>query len=302
MHRGSLEHATLGVYGEDAIANVSAERLSRYFMQAGKTYQVVPEVRQMVVFAQHNVISDAPFTRVDLISCRNLLIYLQSPAQQRVLSFFHFALSQGGMLFLGPSESLGPLAAGFEIIDKHWQLYRKGTEVRTPVDARHRSPLSTNARLAVPAVVAPARHSLGQLLSVYDTLLEEVMPPSLLLTERGELVHALGGAAKFLRVRDGRQSLDVLELVDAELKMIIAGGLKRALAERAPVVFNGVRVQPDDQLCRVTIRAISGRAPRSASRRGVVRSPVRESERGGAAVDSDRRRPGLSAAARGARS
>ena len=261
VHRGSLEQATLGVYGEDAIANISAERLSRYFMQNGKTYQVVPELRQMVVFAQHNVIKDAPFTRVDLISCRNLLIYLQPPAQQRVLSFFHFALTQAGVLFLGPSESLGPLADGFEIVDKHWQLYRKGVEVRTPVDARHRSPLSTNPRIAVPPVVAPARHSLGQLLSVYDTLLEEMMPPSLLLTERGELVHALGGAARFLRVRDGRQSLDVLELVDAELKMIITGGLKRALAERAPVVFNGVRVRPDDQLCRVTIRAISGRAP-----------------------------------------
>jgi two-component system, chemotaxis family, CheB/CheR fusion protein len=261
VHRGSLEQATLGVYGEDAIANVSAERLSRYFMQSGNTYQVVPELRQMVVFAQHNVISDAPFTRVDLISCRNLLIYLQPPAQQRVLSFFHFALNQSGVLFLGPSESLGPLADGFEIIDKHWQLYRKGTEIRTPLDARRRSTAAVNARLAVPPVVAPARHSLGQLLSVYDALLEEAMPPSLLLTERGELVHALGGAASFLRVRDGRQSLDVFDLVDTDLKMIISGGLKRTLAERAPIVFNGVRVQPDEQLYRVTIRAIAGRAP-----------------------------------------
>ena len=126
-------------------------------MHNGNTYQVVPELRQMVVFAQHNVISDAPFTRVDLISCRNLLIYLQPPAQQRVLSFFHFALSQAGMLFLGPSESLGPLADGFEIIDKHWQLYRKGTEVRTPVDARHRSTVAVNTRVAVPSAVAPAQ-------------------------------------------------------------------------------------------------------------------------------------------------
>jgi two-component system CheB/CheR fusion protein len=188
------------------------------------------------------------------------LIYLQPPAQQRVLSFFHFALSQAGMLFLGPSESLGPLADGFEIIDKHWQLYRKGTEVRTPVDARHRS-TAVNTRFTVPSVVAPARHSLGQLLSIYDALLEETMPPSLLLTERGELVHAMGGAARFLRVRDGRQSLDVLDLVDAELKMILAGGLKRALAEQAPVVFNGVRIRSDDQLYRVTVRAVAGRAP-----------------------------------------
>jgi two-component system CheB/CheR fusion protein len=129
VHRGSLEQATLGIYGQDAISNVSGERLARYFSQNGDTYQVVPELRQMVVFAQHNVISDAPFTRVDLITCRNLLIYLQPPAQQRVLSFFHFALSQGGVLFLGPSESLGPVADGFDTVDKHWQLYRKSAEV-----------------------------------------------------------------------------------------------------------------------------------------------------------------------------
>src|SRR6185503_15118099 len=117
VHRGSLEQATLGNYSEDAISNVSAERLARYFSQSGNTYQVVPEIRQMVVFAQHNVISDAPFTRVDLITCRNLLIYLQPAAQQRVLSFFHFALNQGGVLFLGPSESIGALSRGFEPVD-----------------------------------------------------------------------------------------------------------------------------------------------------------------------------------------
>ena len=109
---------------------------------------------------------------------------------------------------------------------------------------------------------------------MYDALLEETMPPSLMLNERGELVHAFGGAARFLRVRDGRQSLDVLDLVDADLKMILAGGMKRALAERAPVVFNGVR--------GATRRAaVSGDDPRHrrtrtelASCRGVVRGAV----------------------------
>ncbi len=259
VHRGSLEQAAAGVYGEEAVSNVSGERLTRYFTHTARTYQVVPELRQMVVFAQHNAISDAPFTRVDLVTCRNLLIYLQPAAQQRVLSAFHFALRHGGVLFLGPSETIGPLADGFEILDKHWQLYRKAAEVRTPVDARRRSTLPTTARVAVPPG-PPARHSLGQLLSVYDALLEEAMPPSLILNERGELVHALGGAARFLRVRDGRQSLDVMDLVDAELKMILTGGLKRTLAEQSPVVFNGVRVGGEDQLYRVTVRTVAGRA------------------------------------------
>ena len=260
VHRGSLERAAIATYDENAVANVSPERLRRYFTRVGNSYQVVPEVRQMIVFAQHNVISDAPFTRLDLITCRNLLIYLQPAAQQRILSFFHFALNHGGLLCLGPSETLGSLSDGFEIIDKHWQLYRKGSDVRVPMEAaRPSSAPQAETRVTVPRALPGARHSLGQLLSVYDALLEERMPPSLILDDRGELVHAMGGAARFLRVRDGRQSLDVLDLVDAELKMILAGGMKRALAERSEVVFNGVRIPSDDRAYRVTVRPIAGR-------------------------------------------
>jgi two-component system, chemotaxis family, CheB/CheR fusion protein len=134
VHRGSLDRAAAATYEEEALSHVSTERLARYFVRVGRSYQVVPDVRQMVVFAQHNVIRDAPFTKIDLITCRNLLIYLQPSAQQRVLSFLHFSLNQEGVLLLGPSESLGTLAHGFEVVNKHWQLYRKHGEARTPVD------------------------------------------------------------------------------------------------------------------------------------------------------------------------
>jgi two-component system CheB/CheR fusion protein len=260
VHRGSLERAAAAAYDEAAIANVAPDRLARCFTQRGSTYHVVPELRQMIVFAQHNVITDAPFTRLDLITCRNLLIYVQPAAQQRILSFFHFALNAGGVLLLGPSETLGTLADGFEILDKQWQLYRKAGEVRTPVNRRQRPAHATgDGRIAASPVLPPGRHSLGQLLTVYDALLEERMPPSLIVNDRGELLHTLGGAARFLRVRDGRQSLEVQDFVDADLKMILAGGIKRALMERSPVVFNGVRIQADDRAYRVIIRPIAGR-------------------------------------------
>jgi two-component system, chemotaxis family, CheB/CheR fusion protein len=124
VHRGSLEHATRAIYTEEALAGVSAERLARYFTKVGDRYQVVPELRQRIVFAQHNVIKDAPFTRVDLVTCRNLLIYLQPAAQQKVLSLFHFALNRTGFLFLGPSETVGALSAGYETLDKHCRRRR----------------------------------------------------------------------------------------------------------------------------------------------------------------------------------
>jgi two-component system CheB/CheR fusion protein len=264
VHRGSLEHATRALYDEDAVANVSAERLERYFLPRGKSYQVVPDLRQTVVFAHHNVIRDAPFTRVDLVSCRNMLIYLQPPAQEKVLSLFHFALNRGGMMFLGPSESLGHLDHDFETIHKTWRIYRKFSDSRMPVDARssHASKPATAAGMARPGVLLPgalgsARYSVTQLLGTYDALLEELMPASLLLDDRGELIHAFGGAARFLKLRDGRQGLDVFEMVESDLKMLLMSGVQRALNDSSAIVFKGVDLE--DGSYKITVRRIQGK-------------------------------------------
>ena len=207
----------------------------------GDSYQVVPELRQMVVFAQHNVIKDAPFTRVDLITCRNLLIYLQPPVQQKVLSLFHFALNRGGVLFLGPSESPGALARDFETVDEHWRIYRKHSDVRAAGRRAHpalgaarcarrlpRCPPAGRALRAAAAARAPT-----------TPLLDEFMPPSLLVNERGELVHALrrreplparcATAAGPGRARPGRTPISSSSLT--------GGAQARAARDRAPMVL-----------------------------------------------------------------
>ncbi|MEA2699543.1 MAG: two-component system, chemotaxis family, CheB/CheR fusion protein, partial [Myxococcales bacterium] len=262
VHRGSLETAARAVYDAQALANVSEERLGRYFLRIGDAFQVVPDIRQMVVFAHHNVIKDAPFTRVDLVTCRNLLIYLQPAAQQKVLSLFHFALKRGGVLFLGHSESNGPIARDFDIIDKQWRIYRKHTDAKMMVDSRLQPLLQPQTRATLSQLAPPtARQSLTQLMGTYDALLEDVMPPSLLVSERGELVHAFGGASRFLRLRDGRQDLNVLDVVDQELKLVLVGGLKRALSESATVAFKGVAIAAGEEArpYKVSIRKVRGR-------------------------------------------
>lgn len=245
VHRGSLEIAARGIYNEESVANVSTERLDRYFWRHGKNYQIVPDLRQMIVFAPHDVIRDAPFTRVDLVTCRNLLIYLQPPAQQKVINLFHFALNRGGVLFLGPSETLGPSAGDFETVDRHWHLYRKFSDVRMPVDPHFRPsrPVLTPRTMAV---TSPAAGLLG----TYDKLLEEFMPPSLLVSERGEVVHVFGGASKFLTLRDGRPALDIRDVLDDELKVIVVGGIQRALKSDDAIVFRDVREH------KITIRRV----------------------------------------------
>jgi two-component system CheB/CheR fusion protein len=263
VHPGSLELAARAIYSEEAVAGVSPERLERYFIRRGDGYQVIPDLRQLVVFAPHNVIKDAPFTRMDLITCRNLLIYLQPTAQRKVLSFFHFSLNRGGVVFLGPSESPGTLLNDFEALDKRWRIYRKYTDVRMPVGAH----LTPNARLSTGATQRASlavRSPAASLLAVYDALLQERMPPSFLVNERGELVHSFGGASRFLKLRDGRLGLELAQMVDADLSLVLSNGLRRALRDTQTSVYNDVRIHDGHQIAsyRVSIQRVAegGRA------------------------------------------
>ncbi len=148
VHASSLEFAAQGLYQEDAIASVTEERLAKYFVRTGDGYRISPELRNRVVFARHNIIRDAPFTRLDLISCRNLLIYLLPEAQQKALSLFHFGLKTGGILLLGPSESTGQLTSEFDRLDEHWKVFRKRRDVHLPTELR--LPLSSGPRRIIP--------------------------------------------------------------------------------------------------------------------------------------------------------
>ncbi len=261
VHRASLDFAGMGQYSEASLADVGPERLARFFVRKADEYQVTPELRKMVVFAQHNILKDAPFTKLDLITCRNLLIYFQPPAQKRVLSLFHFGLKTGGVLFLGPSESPGELTDEFDTIDTRWKLYRKSRDVRLP-DLRLGMLGGFRSRPpGIPGGTAAAGAFDNQLAAVYDALLDEHMPPSLLVNENREVVQSFAGAARYLTLRDGRLSTDVLDMVNPDLRMALAGGLQRAFKELAPVVYKGLRVHLPEGVrsVNVTIKPIRGR-------------------------------------------
>lgn len=263
VHRASLEFASAGVYEQASLARVSPERLKKYFVRRGGHYHVSQDLRKTIVFAPHNVIKDAPFTKLDLISCRNLLIYFQPVAQKKVLSLFHFGLKAGGVMFLGPSESPGEIADEFEPIDSHWKMFRKRRDVRLPADMR--LPLSSGYLYPRPRVtsVSPAGTSYPdmELLRAYDVLLAEYVPPSLLIDSKRELVHTFGGAGRFITPPDGRMSRDVLEMVHKELKPVLTGAIQRASKEMVPVVYTGVQIETPDGVeeLKVRVNPISAR-------------------------------------------
>ncbi len=262
VHRASLDFASLGTYDESSLVKVSPSRLERYFLRHGNHYHVSQDLRKRIVFAPHNVIRDAPFTKLDLISCRNLLIYLQPSAQKKVLSLFHFGLRAGGIMLLGPGESPGEISDEFDQINGHWKIFRKRRDIRLAPDLR--LPLSAGHMNVRPPQAPPGYPDLD-LLRAYDSLLEEYVPPSVLLDSQRQVIHTFAGAGRYLAPRDGRMSTDILELVDRELKLVLAGALQRAAKQLAPVNYTGTRVETTTGIeeIKVRVKPITARSPAS---------------------------------------
>lgn len=247
VHNRSLEIASVGEYGAESVAGVSEARLNRYFERHGDKFIVVPELRKLIVFAPHNLLKDAPFTKLDMITCRNLLIYFQPLAQKKALSLFQFGLKTGGVLFLGPSESPGELLDEFDPLDSHWKVFRKRRDTRMPADLRMQLPLN---RLALPRpdsrhlAAAPALRGTidATLLRTYDWILGKHMPPAVLIDERHEILHIFGSADSFLKLKAGRPSSDALEMFEGGLRMAVMGAMQRIKRDAGPICYDGVQV------------------------------------------------------------
>jgi two-component system, chemotaxis family, CheB/CheR fusion protein len=253
VHQRSLDYASAGIYGEEQLGRVSPQRLERFFTRRSSGYQISADLRQLIVFARHNVTKDPPFTRMHFISCRNMLIYLQPQAQRSVLSLFHFGLLPGGTLFLGASETPGALTDEFAVLDEHWKVYRKRRDVHLLNQIRLpmvRSPIAPRLDLPRAAGVDPL------VLATYDQLLDKFMPPGLLVDDSGMLVDAFGGAEKLLRFRPRRPTSNMLELLGDELRAVIGGAMQRAIKERGPVSYSGVRVPGDEARRIVTVEPL----------------------------------------------
>jgi two-component system, chemotaxis family, CheB/CheR fusion protein len=242
VHKASLEIASAGLYTSQQVAGIDPERLDRFFTLKPNGYQISQSLRESIVFAPHNLIRDAPFTKLDLITCRNLLIYFQPHAQKTVLTLFHFALKTGGYLFLGSSESPGGLIDEFDTIDEHNKIYRKRRDIGLPRDLKLPLPRGgAGSRLPLPAVTRTTTVH-PQLLAVYDRLLERFMPPSFLVDEHGHLIDSYGGAESLLRVKRRRPSQNIAEMVSEELRTVITGALHRVRRSNEVVRYDGVPV------------------------------------------------------------
>ncbi|EMI17405.1 signal transduction histidine kinase with CheB and CheR activity [Rhodopirellula maiorica SM1] len=254
-HPSSIQTAARGIYPADALADLSHDRLTRYFRRDHERYQVTPQLRQMIVFAPHNVISDAPFTQMDLVTCRNLLIYLQAPAQAKALSLFHFALKSGGTLFLGPSESPGELSDEFDVLNTHWRIYCKRRDLRMPPGTE--LPLNPRSeKFSSISLVPTTRQSNrvdAKLISIYDALLNQKMGCSILIEPNGQILHVFGGAEKYLQYASGRPSSHILDAIVPRVKSSLSVALHHTAKKQGIVKFKVASLQSQPEAAELDI-------------------------------------------------
>jgi len=245
LHRRSLERARDGFYPGDIQAEVTPERLKRFFHKEDGGFRIRKELRDLVVFAPHNLLGDPPFSRLDLLSCRNLLIYLERDVQREVIELFHYALNPEGTLLLGSAESLEATDL-FRVEEKKLCLFRKRNvptrEPKLPVFpvGRNGKPLDGYARNAP---VAPEQASYG---SLHQDMVEEYAPPSVLIGPDGKVVHYSQHAGRYLVHPGGQPTESITKLVREELRAELQASLQSAREKKAPfdskpipVRFNG---------------------------------------------------------------
>ena len=260
----ALAHGRGGVYPSTIAADVPPERLKRFFIKDGQYYRVRRELRDAVLFAPHNVLSDPPFSKLNLVSCRNLLIYINRQMQERILEIFHFSLKPGGYLFLGSSESADGLAGLFTPVEKKHRIFR-----RRDGDSNFRStPALPEAGTwqvrpaSIPQAPPGARGEAFSFGELHYRMLEAFAPPSVLVNADYDIVHLSERAGRYLHFAGGDPSRNLLKVAHPDLRLelrslLVTAAKDGGVTRRVPVQIDG-----GQKFVRITVRPVTG--PRAA--------------------------------------
>jgi PAS domain S-box-containing protein len=250
LDEDAIAKARNGYYNAAEIADVPPDRLRRHFIKEQDGYRIRRDLRELVLFAHHNVIKDPPFSHVDFVSCRNLLIYLNRTAQERTMEVLHFALEPGGFLLLGTAESVDGAGQLFSLVDKEAHIWESRAVPRVmKMPAPVQLTIAADLRNALPPT--ELRTDLRGVrfgpLDLHQRILEEYAAPSLVADEQHNIVHLSDRAGKYLQFAAGEASLNLLQVVRPEIRMQLRSGLFQAAQKRTTVVIRGVVVHSGER-------------------------------------------------------
>ena len=260
----ALAVARRGCYPDNIADEVPAERLAKYFVREGSEYQVSKAVREICIFAKHDITADTPFSCIDLLSCRNVLIYLGAVLEQQVLPIFHFALNHGGFLLLGSSESLGRSAPLFETVDESSRLYRAIAAPRR--FASRASPLPRPNPMVAPLVAPPQLASLSETLRAADEIiLVRFAPAAVVVSGTLEIIQYRGATNGFLQPAQGEATLHLLAQVPFGVAEILRDGFAEIRSTGVPVRRDEVPLNREGSFRDVAIEIIPVKIPANAT-------------------------------------
>jgi len=265
----AIEKARAGIYPENISQDVSAARLRRFFVRAeGGSYQISKYIRDMCIFAVQNVIKDPPFSRIDLISCRNLLIYMGPVLQKKIMSIFHYALKPSGYLLLGSAESIGGFADLYRVVDAREKVYAKKS-VATPVH------LEFGAHTVLPPPLHP-EHDMGPVARADDRfdlsrevdhlLMMQFTPAGVVINENMDILQFRGRTGPYLEPPPGEASLNILKMAREDLMLDLNGVVRKVLNNSEPVRKTGIRLKRNGKPRVINIEALPIKASQTTER------------------------------------
>ena len=263
LDRDAIGKARQSLFPHAIASTVAPERLSRFFAKEEHGYRVRKEIRKMVLFAPQDLIMDPPFTKLDILNCRNVMIYLSPEVQKKLIPLFHYSLNPGGLLFLGSAETIGNFTNLFTPLGGKSRLYR-----RTETDLKA-EPVEFPSSFSSPSAADreerhPAPIPQGSLQTLADQLiLQHFSPPAVLANDKGDILYISGRTGKYLEPAAGKANWNIFAMARDGLRYELAGAFQKALKEKGCVSLSGVKIEANDggQGVDVTVRRLEETGP-----------------------------------------
>jgi two-component system, chemotaxis family, CheB/CheR fusion protein len=262
IDKNAIEKAREGLFPASIAAEVSEERLKRFFIEEGDFFRIRKEVRDSVVFSVQDVLTDPPFSRLNLLCCRNLMIYLVAEVQKRLLPLFHYTLAPGGILMLGSSETIGGFTGLFETLDKKWKIFKRREvpeTMRQLVDFPSGPATAEPAYRISPEVPAVPKANLALL--TQKAILNQFAPPAILIDASGQILHVQGRTGKYLETPSGPPSLNILDLAREGLRIALSSALRAAKSSKKNVIRKRVAVKTNGNVQMIDLHVCPQDAP-----------------------------------------
>lgn len=252
----AIDKARKGVFPANIAADVSPERLARNFVEEAGTYRISKRIRDMVVFAPQNIVSDPPFTKLDILCCRNLLIYFGAQLQKKLLPLFHYAMNPGGLLVLGSSESIGNFGSLFAPVNSKARVFQRIDQPRPTPGLEFPG---KSVRIEPGSALPPTTANVDNIGELTDQIIQQnYAPPAVLVNGDGDILYISGRTGKYLEPAAGRVNMNIYAMAREGLREALTATIRRALLEPKPIHLDGLRVGGNghSQVVNVTIQAI----------------------------------------------